>query len=108
MQRVFLNSYDSMYVMDVYAHTCMSPCSSQTDADIVQWRPHHAKDVFEYHGDMLRLCSEACCFLLRRLLLPSRIPANLIPSTHGSFLIRRQRGHPGFVLPLLISNSANN
>ena len=27
--------------------------------------------------------------------------------THGSFLIRRQRGHPGVVLPLVISNSAN-
>ena len=26
---------------------------------------------------------------------------------HGSFLIRRQRGHPGVVLPLVISNSAN-
>ena len=25
-------------------------------------------------------------------------------STHGSFLIRRQRGHPGAVLPLVISN----
>ena len=28
--------------------------------------------------------------------------------THGSFLIRRQRGHPGVVLPLVISNSANH
>ena len=27
---------------------------------------------------------------------------------HGSFLIRRQRGHPGLVLPLVISNSANH
>ena len=27
--------------------------------------------------------------------------------THGSFLIRRQRGHPGVVLPLVIYNSAN-
>ena len=27
-------------------------------------------------------------------------------STHGSCLIRRQRGHPGVVLPLVISNSA--
>ena len=26
----------------------------------------------------------------------------------GSFLIRRQSGLPGFVLPLVISNSANN
>ena len=24
--------------------------------------------------------------------------------THGSFLIRRQRGHPGVVLPLVVSN----
>ena len=29
-------------------------------------------------------------------------------STHGSFLIRRQRGHPDVVLPLVISNSANH
>ena len=29
-------------------------------------------------------------------------------STHGSFLIRRQRGHPGVALPLVISNSANH
>ena len=28
--------------------------------------------------------------------------------THGSFLIRRRRGHPGVVLPLVISNSANH
>ena len=28
--------------------------------------------------------------------------------THGSILIRRQRGHPGVVLPLVISNSANH
>ena len=28
--------------------------------------------------------------------------------THGSFLIRRQRGHPGVVLPLVISNPANH
>ena len=28
--------------------------------------------------------------------------------THTSFIIRRQRGHPGLVLPLAISNSANN
>ena len=27
--------------------------------------------------------------------------------THGSFLIRRQRGRPGVVLPLVVSNSAN-
>ena len=27
--------------------------------------------------------------------------------THGSFLIRRQRGHPGVALPLVIYNSAN-
>ena len=27
---------------------------------------------------------------------------------HGSFLIRRRRGHPGVVLPLVISNSANH
>ena len=26
---------------------------------------------------------------------------------HGSFLIRRQRGHPDVALPLVISNSAN-
>ena len=29
-------------------------------------------------------------------------------STHGSFLIRGQRGYPGVVLPLVISNSAKN
>ena len=29
-------------------------------------------------------------------------------ATHGSFLIRRQRGDPGVVLPLVISNSANH
>ena len=29
-------------------------------------------------------------------------------TTHGSFLIRRQRGHPGFVLPLVIFKSANH
>ena len=29
-------------------------------------------------------------------------------SAHGSFLIRRQRGHPGVVLPLVISNSAHH
>ena len=28
--------------------------------------------------------------------------------THGSFPIRRQRGHPGVVLPLVISNSATH
>ena len=28
--------------------------------------------------------------------------------THGSFLIRSQRGRPGVVLPLVISNSANH
>ena len=27
---------------------------------------------------------------------------------HGSFLIRRQRGHPGVVLPLVISDLANH
>ena len=27
--------------------------------------------------------------------------------THGSFLIRRQRGHPSVVLPLVVSKSAN-
>ena len=27
--------------------------------------------------------------------------------THGSFLIRRQRGHAGVVLPLVVSDSAN-
>ena len=27
--------------------------------------------------------------------------------THGSFLIRRQHGHPGVCLPLVIYNSAN-
>ena len=31
-----------------------------------------------------------------------------LQTTHGSFLIRRQRGHPGVVLPLVISNSANH
>ena len=29
-------------------------------------------------------------------------------ATHGSFPIRRQRGHPGVVLPLAISNSAGH
>ena len=29
-------------------------------------------------------------------------------ATHGSFLIRRQRGHPGVVLPLVHSSSANH
>ena len=33
---------------------------------------------------------------------------NQLRGTHGSFLIRRQRGHPGVVLPLGISNSANH
>ena len=28
--------------------------------------------------------------------------------THDSFLIRCQRGHPGVVLPLVISDSANH
>ena len=28
--------------------------------------------------------------------------------THGSFLIRRHRGHPGVVLPPVISTSANH
>ena len=50
---------------------------------------------------------------LRRL----RHVVNLLPcgsrekaswTTHGSFLIRRQRSHPGVVLPLVISNSANH
>ena len=27
---------------------------------------------------------------------------------HGSFLVRRHRGHPGVVLPLVISDSANH
>ena len=30
-----------------------------------------------------------------------------VVDTHGSFLIRRQRGHPGVVLPLVVSNPAN-
>ena len=34
--------------------------------------------------------------------------ANNILEMHGSFLIRRQGGHPGVVLPLAISNSANH
>ena len=29
-----------------------------------------------------------------------------VVSTHGSSLIRRQRGHPGVVLPLVIYDSA--
>ena len=29
-------------------------------------------------------------------------------SAHGSFLIRRQRSHPGVVLPLVVSNSAKH
>ena len=33
---------------------------------------------------------------------------DLVNLTHGSFLIRRQRGHPGVVLWLVISNSAKN
>ena len=28
--------------------------------------------------------------------------------THGSILIRRRRGHPGVVLPLVVSNSADH
>ena len=28
--------------------------------------------------------------------------------THGSFLIRRQRGHPGVALPLVVSASAKH
>ena len=37
-----------------------------------------------------------------------RAPAALQSTTHGSFPIRRQRDHPGVVLPLVISNSANH
>ena len=33
---------------------------------------------------------------------------NMALSTHGAFPIRRQRGHPAVVLPLVISNSAND
>ena len=32
----------------------------------------------------------------------------IVVSTHNSFLIRRQRGHPGVVVPPVISNLANN
>ena len=32
---------------------------------------------------------------------------NIHQIIHGSFLVRRQRGHPGVALPLVISNSAN-
>ena len=31
-----------------------------------------------------------------------------VACAHGSFLIRRQRGHPGLVLPLVIYNSVNH
>ena len=31
-----------------------------------------------------------------------------VNGTHGSFLIRRHRGHPGVVLPLAVSTSANH
>ena len=30
------------------------------------------------------------------------------PGTHGKFLIRRQRGHPGVVLRLVMYDSANH
>ena len=36
------------------------------------------------------------------------ISASMGMSTHSSFLIRRQGGHPGVVLPLVISNSAKH
>ena len=39
------------------------------------------------------------------LSLEDWVPIKL--GTHCSFLIRGQRGHPGVVLPLVISNSAN-
>ena len=35
-------------------------------------------------------------------------PPHAVTCTHGSFLVRRQRGHPGVVLPLGISNSAKH
>ena len=31
-----------------------------------------------------------------------------IGRAHGSFLIRRQRGHPGVVLPLVVSDLVNH
>ena len=41
--------------------------------------------------------------------LANRLAAmKTVLSTHGSFLIRHQRGHPGVVLPHVISNSANH
>ena len=45
--------------------------------------------------DCLKSCSSETCF-----------PWGL--GTRGLFLIQRQRGHPGVVLPLVISNSANH
>ena len=33
---------------------------------------------------------------------------HLSHTTHGSFLVRRQRGHPGVVLPPVIYDSANH
>ena len=42
------------------------------------------------------------------LVHPCQFQSPSLRHVHGSFLIRRQRGHPGVALPLVISNSANH
>ena len=48
------------------------------------------------------------CMLLGRVSQQPNLVRTLGQRTHGSFLIRRQRGHPGVVLPLVTSSSANH
>ena len=73
--------------------------------------------LWSWHAILcLRLCSCSCLTRLRHGIFcyavlrcgMSRHAGTGHGCTHDSFLIRRQRGHPGVVLPLVISNPANH
>ena len=63
------------------------------------------------------VCMYVCVYYIYIYKAPTHPQPSLVPPvcalraftcTHGSCLIRRQSGHPGVVLPLVVSNSANH
>ena len=122
---IYICIYIYIYIY-VYVYICYNACMYACIYIYIYIYTHTYTFLYMYmhtfisYTNNTNVCNSTCSWLLANCLSASsscasawwpRFRAMLtIPCrcTHGLLRIRRQRGHPGVVLPLVISNSASH
>ena len=115
---IYIYIYTYMYIYIYILLQVRKQSADEVAARRREWRRTAAQEIGSFHCLYDYLTTSSPTTIQNNKTLHAKNDLEFHPSgkilfssfhcTHGSFLNRRQPGHPGVVLPLVISNSANH